>query len=236
MVRLLSVAGLMTAAAAFTNPLSKTRLHVASAPSSSDITQDTYDDLLKWFVSKNEQSVISSKLAIQPSPSGGYGAFASSDLSKGEILLRIPKSCCVTLTDVFNDVDCGPAFKQLFEQAGPGTDTVVIAGYLAKEYLLSQEYERRLKEVDDGTSVDASAKKRLESVKFGPYLRSLPWRAGVNSQEHVLFWEEENVDVLLKGSLAYDDAVEIRSSVSHIRPFICKMQGLLLNFNTHQFR
>jgi len=36
----------------------------------------------------------------------------------------------------------------------------------------------------------------------------------VNAQEHVLFWEDEDVEALLKGSLAYDDAIEIRSTVS----------------------
>ena len=99
------------------------------------------------------------------------------------------------------------------EQAGPGSDTVVLAGYLAKEYLLMEEYQRRLQEVQDGSSIDASAQKRLDGIKFGPYLRSLPWKAGVNSQDHVLFWEEEDVETLLKGSLAYEDAVELRNSV-----------------------
>jgi len=41
-------------------------------------------------------------------------------------------------------------------------------------------------------------------------LRTLPWERGINAQEHVLFWEDGDVDALLKGSLAYADAVEIR--------------------------
>lgn len=168
---------------------------------------------MKWFQSKSDKSYVSPKFSIGPSPAGGYGAFASQDLDKGELLLRIPRTCCLTLDDIFKDVDVGPSFQKLMEQAGPGSDTVIMAGYLAKEYLIMEEYRRRLKEVEEGASIDASAQKRLEGIKFGPYLQSLPWQAGVNAQDHVLFWEDEEVERLLKGSLAYDDAIEIRNSV-----------------------
>lgn len=90
-------------------------------------------------------------------------------------------------------------------------DTVVIAGYLAKEYLLLGEYDRRLK---SGEVPDSNAEmRRLGSIKFAPYLRTLPWERGVNAQEHVLFWEDDDVETLLRGSLAYKDAVETRATV-----------------------
>lgn len=120
------------------------------------------------------------------------------------------------MDDVFSDVEIGSELQKLAEAAGPGSDTVVMAGYLAKEYLVMKEYARRAKEVQDGSSIDASAVKRLEKIKFGPYLESLPWESGVNSQDHVLFWSEDEVESLLKGSLAYEDALEIRNSVSTI--------------------
>ncbi|KAL3789226.1 hypothetical protein HJC23_002811 [Cyclotella cryptica] len=202
---------------------------LAAAPAAhaftEDITQDRYDDLLKWFLSKNERSYVSSKFEIRPSTCGGFGAFACGDLEEGELLLRIPRACCVTLDDAFNDVDCGPAFKRLMEQAGPGSDTVIIAGYLAKEYLLAQEYDRRLREVENGVLVDSSARKRLERIKYGPYLRSLPWKAGVNAQDHILFWEAGDVDSLFKGSLAYEDAFEIRNSVRQATKILAGMIG-----------
>lgn len=136
--------------------------------------------------------------------------FASEDVPQGELLARIPRDCCVTLDDALNDSECGPAFQKLIEQAGAGADTVVIAGYLAKEYLLLQEYDRRIKA---GEGSDDNAEMiRLSNIKFAPYLRTLPWSRGVNAQEHVLFWEDGDVDSLLKGSLAYDDAVETRST------------------------
>jgi hypothetical protein len=55
--------------------------------------------------------------------------------------------------------------------------------------------------------------RRLGWIKFAPYLRTLPWERGVNAQEHVLFWEDEDVEALLGGSLAYKDAVETRATV-----------------------
>ncbi|KAL7537922.1 hypothetical protein ACHAXR_008161 [Thalassiosira sp. AJA248-18] len=200
--------------------VSRTQLFVAEVdtppPPPATKSQNKYDDLIQWFLSSNEKSYISPKVAIRPSTrgglkTGGYGTFASDDLEEGELLLRIPRVCCVTLDDALNDIECGSDFQKLMEQAGPGSDTVVLAGYLAKEYLLLKEYDRRLKagEKDD----DNSEMRRLSKIKFAPYFRTLPWERGVNAQEHVLFWEDADVDALLKGSLAYDDAVETRSTV-----------------------
>ena len=178
--------------------------------------QDKYDDLIQWFLSSDERSFMSPKVEIRPSTrgglaTGGYGAFASDDVTEGELLLRIPRDCCVTLDDALKDNECGPAFQKLMEQAGPGSDTVVLVGYLAKEYLLLKESDRRLKA---GEGADDNAEmRRLSNIKFAEYMRTLPWKRGVNAQEHVLFWEDEDVDSLLKGSLAYADAIETRATV-----------------------
>jgi len=195
-----------------------------------------YDDLVQWFLAADEDCYLSSKIEIRPSTrggleTGGYGAFASEDVSRGELLMKIPRKCCVTLDDALNDNECGAAFQGLMKKAGPGSETVILAGYLAKEYLLLQEYERRIAE---GSSPDDDSEmRRLSKIKFGPYLRTLPWKRGVNAQEHVLFWDNDYVDTLLKGSLAYEDAVEIRSSVTYatkilngiIAPVVRKARG-----------
>jgi hypothetical protein len=104
--------------------------------------------------------------------------------------------------------------RKLRREAGPGSDTVCIAAYIAKQYLVLQEYKSQVELVEEGSLMDGAAKRRLENVKFKEYLESLPWKAGVNGQDHVLFWSEEDVEELLVGSLAYEDAVEIRNSVS----------------------
>lgn len=191
-----------------------TRLFASEAATNKG--QVKYDNLIQWFTSSNSESYISPKVSIRPSTrgglaTGGYGAFSDEDLTEGELLFRIPKNCCVTLDDALNDNECGPAFQKLMEQAGPGSDTVILAGYLAKEYLLLKEYDKR---IEAGAMPDDNSEmRRLSKIKFAPYLRTLPWGRGVNAQEHVLFWEDEDVDSLLKGSLAYDDAVETRATV-----------------------
>lgn len=196
--------------------MSRTRTQLFASEVATQSSKDKYDDLIQWLLASNEKSYIASNVEIRPSTrgglaTGGYGMFASEDLTEGELLLRIPRDCCVTLDDALNDDECGPAFQKLMDQAGPGSDTVVVAGYLAKEYLLLKEYDRRLEmgaQPDDNSEM-----RRLSKIKFAPYLRTLPWARGVNAQEHMLFWEDGDVDSLLKGSLAYDDAVETRSTV-----------------------
>ena len=186
---------------------SRTKLFASSA--------DKYNDLIHWFTTSNEKSYISNKVDIRPSTrgglaTGGYGVFANDDLAEGELIFTIPKNCCVTLDDALEDNECGAAFKQLMEKAGDGSDTVVLAGYLAKEYLLLLEYDKRVSAGEKPD--DDNIMRRLSKIKFASYLRTLPWERGVNAQEHILFWQDEDVDSLLKGSLAYDDAIEIRST------------------------
>lgn len=161
----------------------------APVPETQLLAATKYNELTEWFLSSGERSYLSPKVDIRPSTrgglaTGGYGAFVSGDVPKGELLMRIPRECCVTLDDALNDIECGPAFKALMEKAGPGSDTVVLAGYMAKEYLLLKEYDRRL---DAGEKPEDNAiMGRLSKIKFEPYLRTLPWERGVNAQEHVL--------------------------------------------------
>ncbi|KAL7441458.1 hypothetical protein ACHAXM_011505 [Skeletonema potamos] len=174
-----------------------------------------YADLKDWLLSADDL-YYSPKFEIRPSTrgglaTGGYGAFAGEDIDEGEILLKIPLSCCVTLDCALNDMECGPSFANLMKKAGPGSDTVVMAAYLAKEYLLLKEFDKRISE--GATADDDSEMRRLANIKFAAYLRTLPWGRGVNAQEHVLFWKDEDVDALLKGSLAYKDATETRATV-----------------------
>lgn len=201
---------------------SVSRILQLSAASSTETTSvgnvEKYDDLIQWFLSSSDKSYLSPKVGFRPSTrgglvTGGYGTFANDDLVEGELLFRIPRICCVTLDDALTDLECGSAFQKLLEQFGPGSDTVIVAGYLAKEYLLLKEYDRRLQ---DGAKPDDNTPemRRLSNIKFAPYIRTLPWERGVNAQEHVLFWEDEDVEALLKGSLAYGDAIEIRTTVS----------------------
>jgi SET domain len=159
--------------------------------SSTTVEKLKYEELLQWMRSNNAE--ISDKLFIQESTFGvGYGAFVSAQVEEGDILFTVPREACVTLADALKDPKCGETFSKVMEKAGPGGNTVVMAAYLAKEYLISFE----------------------QDVKFGPYLETLPWERGINSQEHILFWSDDDIDNNLRGSFCYAEAKELRSEVT----------------------
>ena len=155
--------------------------------------ESKYSRLLEWL--KSNGADVNDNLCFQPSSrGGGYGAFVTGDVPKDEILVTIPRSLCVTMDDVKSDEESGEIFQKLMTQAGPGGNTVALAGIVAKERLLAQ-----------ATGSD--------STKFGPYFDTLPWERGVNFQEHVLFWSDEDVEKLLKGTMCYSEASSLRQEV-----------------------
>lgn len=162
------------------------------------IEATTYDGLLEWL--KSNDAEINEKLEIRRSSQGcGYGAFVTSEVAEDELLFTVPRKACLTLEDAISDPNCGEAFTKLIEKAGPGGNTVVMAGYMAKEYLLTLEDLRNAKEAT--------------SSKWSAYFQTLPWERGLNSQEHILFWEDDMVESLLKGSLCYGEATALRDEV-----------------------
>ena len=157
-----------------------------------------YEDLMRWL--KQNGAEINEKLDIRQSSSGcGYGVFTSDDVVEDELLFTVPRQACLTLDDSTNDPNCGEAFSNIIEKAGPGGNTVVMAGYMAKEYLLL------LEDVKKGKGA---------SNRWGAYFQTLPWERGLNSQEHTLFWSDDMVESMLKGSLCYSEATSLREEVA----------------------
>lgn len=156
------------------------------------ISTAKYNNLLYWLDNTFPTSYISPSLCLAPSPQGGHGAFATEDVAKDTLLLRIPRTACITNSVVLDDPDCGKAFKALIKKAGPGSETVALAGYLAKEYLIHLEGK--------------------ETV-FGPYFDTLPWERGINGQEHVLFWSQEDVENYLDDTMCWADSNDLRAEV-----------------------
>jgi hypothetical protein len=153
-------------------------------------------DLISWLSSKG--ATISPKLQILPSSrGGGYGAFVSEPVEVDEILFTIPRTACITLEDATNDNVCGEAYKRVIERAGPGGNTVVMAGFMALERLKCLEDSKKETTDDSSTS-------------FGPYLETLPWGRGMNGQEHILYWDD--IDSLI-GSMCYSEAESLREEV-----------------------
>lgn len=172
----------------------------ASTTSYSSTVPSKYTDLLKWLESQGAE--INDKVTIQESSlGGGYGAVVLDDVVEDEVLFTVPRKACVTMDNVRQDIECGDAFKELIKKAGPGGNTVCMAGLLAKQYLMMKESEQ-----DDNDYATTN-------ILFGPYLATLPWQRGVNNQEHTLYWSDEDIESYLKGSLSYTEAKELRDEV-----------------------
>uniref|UniRef100_A0A7S4EKT8 SET domain-containing protein n=1 Tax=Pseudo-nitzschia australis TaxID=44445 RepID=A0A7S4EKT8_9STRA len=172
------------------------------------VKQEKYIALLAWL--KANGATINECLEIRPSSQGeqaGYGAFVKRPIERDELLFSIPRSLCVTIEKATYSVDdggiLGDALQALIEKAGPGGITVAMAAYLAKDYILTC--------LEDDREVGESEK---NSSRWGPYLALLPWKRGINNQEHILFWNDQKIEGLLRGSLCYREAKSLREEVA----------------------
>ena len=96
-----------------------------------------------------------------------------------------------------SDPICGEAFRLIKDKRLPSWGMILIAGWISKEYL----------------NATISGENIRDRIKHWSYLHTLPWNRGTLGQDHVLFWSDDEVQPLLKGSLAYDDALLIRKTV-----------------------
>lgn len=167
-------------------------------------TEESYGKLLNWLDDSFPNSYVNPNVKIAPSEFGGHGCFAVEDIAEGDLLFSIPREACITSTVVLGDDDTGKAFQTLIKNAGPGSFTVSLAGFLAKEYLCYIEGQ---------------------DVLFGPYLATLPWKRNINGQEHVLFWSEDEVEEFLTDSLCYNECVDLRSEVRVARKILNSVVG-----------
>ena len=162
---------------------------------------DLYLEMIKW-IKQNPLAYINPKFEILSSELGGYGGFCSPTAQKimkpNEMIMCIPRKCCITVDDALNDEDCGGAFRMAKEYQLPDWQLLLVAGWAAKEYVIA----------------NSTAGLKSE-IKHWPYLKTLPWKRGDLDFEHVLFWSDDDVETLLKGSVAYNDAQLVRSRVQN---------------------
>jgi hypothetical protein len=209
---------------AFASSLSSSKLSQSTSASDTGLSKQEarYTTLVDW-VSSAEGSKIG-PITIAPSKSGiGYGMFLTQAVKKNDIILEIPEEVCLSERIFLLDNDIGDTLKtNIYEKAGPGGNIVCLAGWLAKEWVMLQlKSERNNGEV-----------KYYEETEFEKYLKTLPWSS--SSQDHVLFWSEEDVSRLFKGSIAQEDATGLREEVAYAKrilsplllPIITRMAGM----------
>lgn len=181
-------------------------------------TQDDFhSDMITWL-KQNPLTYINPKFKILPSESGaGYGGFCSPTPEKiiktNEMIMCIPRTCCVTFDDALNDKKCGGAFRMIEEYELPDWQLLLVAGWTAKEYMVANILTEKL--LSQGVTDDDELNACKAKIKHWPYLKTLPWKQGKLDQDHVLFWSDDEVDTLFKDSFAYDDAQLIRSRVQN---------------------
>jgi len=181
-------------------------------------TSTIHTNLISWL-KQHPTTYISSKFTIKPSTLGGYGAFVTTNsFQKDELILRIPRNeCCVTYNDALNDTKCGESFRKLiYGNRIPSWGMILISGWIAKEYMIDCEYNDNdvASSIQQGISNNSSNNSNRR--KHTPYLQSLPWyQGGKLQQEHILFWTDDEIETLLKGSKAYNDAMLIRKTVDN---------------------
>ena len=174
-----------------------------------------HNNLIEWL-KQNPTTYISPKFSIQPSQLGGYGGFVTSSLKCNELIFQIPRTCCVTYEDVLSDPDCGYEFRTLIKDKRISSwGMILLAGWIAKEYLLGKEYEKYESTTNNLRSSKSNSSDNVErrGIKHWAYLQSIPWKKGDLDQNHIIFWSEDEVERLLKGSFAYEDAILIRKTV-----------------------
>ena len=170
--------------------------HSPTPPTLSTYTESPiHATLIKWL-QEHPTTYISPKFTIEQSKLGGYGGFSSAaGFADGELIIRLPRECCVTPEDALYDPSCGEIFQQAKQKRVPSWAMLIISGFIAKEYLLSNRMKNKT------------------AIKHSPYLQSIPWVQGELGQDHVIFWSQEKVDMLLGESLAYNDALIVRKTV-----------------------
>ena len=99
-----------------------TALLALSSPPSSQTTlnaptTEQYSNLLNWLNSTFPTSYVSPTVTISPSPRGGHGLFAQTDIPADTLLVTIPRDACITSEVVLNDDEVGKAFGTLMKKA-----------------------------------------------------------------------------------------------------------------------
>lgn len=175
-----------------------------------DGTSEFHYDMVSWL-RRHPTTYISPKFGISPSKFGGYGGFCSSKdpIQENELIFRIPRECCVTFDDALNDETYGDAFRAIRDKRDTDWSLLLIAGWIAKEYIMA-ELSSHARPLSRWQSPNVALP---PMIKHWPYLKTLPWKRGLLNQDHVLFWSHHDIETLLQGSLAYHDAILIRSRV-----------------------
>eukprot|EP00548_Thalassiothrix_antarctica_P007127 CAMPEP_0194151866 /NCGR_PEP_ID=MMETSP0152-20130528/49795_1 /TAXON_ID=1049557 /ORGANISM="Thalassiothrix antarctica, Strain L6-D1" /LENGTH=319 /DNA_ID=CAMNT_0038855961 /DNA_START=146 /DNA_END=1105 /DNA_ORIENTATION=+ len=157
--------------------------------------------LLSWalLLSDDEHNVSIGPSTISSNNSGN-GLFATKSISKDEIIMIIPYERILDIENAWEASDLGDAFCYLCDMGGSGAKLATLAGYIAKE-------------TRGGISNIFHPNNNDDEVSYWkPYLDCLPSKSA--KENHILWWSNDKVERLLRGSNIYDEVMELRSQVT----------------------
>lgn len=162
------------------------------------IPQEKYDQVLDWaFEDSNKPP-----LTIKKSDIGhGNGLYATKSFDLNNVVFTIAQNKCLSLQDAKSHPTLGKTLSIMEEDLGEEFGPVaVLSSFLAGEFLREQcaEWEE-----------DPSL-----SGLYGPYLATLPTGRAVSQQDHVLWWNEKEVDDLFQDGAAHEKATALREWVT----------------------
>jgi len=181
--------------------------HVSSATSCDDMVLNhqnkKYKNLLQW-IREIPGSYIGPVEILPSTRGGGFGVFTTKSVQTHEILFIIPREACISIDTVLADEGVGHLqyFRDILGTVVPRKVSVVLAGWIAKEWMLSS--------ISLALNSGQSEKNKYLSFFFD-YLQTLPWNSG--DQEHILFWSDEEISSYFKGSFAEGDVLSLRAEL-----------------------
>lgn len=180
------------------------------------------EELLEWILKEPDPATISPLIKIGPSTvGGGDGLFIQSSSSsnvavkKGMNIMVIPKSKTISLDTIFQDPELGEVFYYYLkfkDEGGSASGSsgtyylkmAIFAAYLAKE---------KLKVKFDISNNDSSS----SSSKWEHFLNVFPWDESDHGQEHILWWDTQDIETLLSESLnTYKAAKFVKQTVESL--------------------
>lgn len=181
--------------------------------------------LLSWALEDADDSMDftvsigpSKLMMVASKKSAGNGLFVNQSIKKGDILMVIPSEKVICVEDAWEDDLLGKDFMYLTDEGGPGAKLATLAGFVAKEAILGG-IETLFQPDDESIHSNSSS-----SGTWQPYFDCLPW-----TDDHVLWWSDDDIDRLLKGSNIYEEVVTMRTEVDIA---IENIQNIFLHYHS----
>eukprot|EP00980_Cylindrotheca_fusiformis_P019373 scaffold6651_cov99-Cylindrotheca_fusiformis.AAC.2 len=160
----------------------------------------TTQELLSWALVESSRDGPTTDPAVRIGPSTigccGNGLFTTRPIAQDDVIMVIPSEKVISVENAWEDDRLGDKFMYLTDVGGPGAKLATLAGFVAKEMNDDLLLSLGRTGAEDPTSI------------WKPYFNCLPW-----TDDHVLWWSDDEIETLLKGSIIHEEVVSMRKQV-----------------------